>query len=83
MYICLECGSTFSTPTHYREYRGECFGYPAHEEFMACPCCGGAFAETYECDCCGKLITGEYIETKDGFRYCDECYCFKYIGEDD
>ena len=82
MFLCLECGSTFETPTHYREYHGEHFGYPAYEEFEACPCCGGAVAETYECDGCGKLITGDYVELVDGSRYCEECYRFKTVGED-
>ena len=83
MYICLECGAKFETPTSYREYRGECFGYGSYEEFDACPCCGGAFTETYECDGCGELITGEYVELVDGSKYCEECYCVKDIGEND
>ena len=83
MFLCTECGAIFETPKYYRDYHGECFGYPAYEEYEAFPCCGGAFAETYECDCCGKWITGEYAELADGSRYCEECYCIKYIGEDD
>ena len=79
MYICLECDAKFEKPMYYRETHG--LDTPPYEEFEACPCCGGAFAETYECDCCGKWITGEYIETDDGYRYCDKCYHFKCIGD--
>lgn len=81
MYICLECGSLFDKPVYYREKHG--FDTPPYEEFEACPCCGGAFTETYECDSCGEWITGDYVELNDGSRYCEECYCIKTIGEDD
>lgn len=83
MYICLECGARFSIPTHYREYRGEHFGYPAYEEFKACPACGGDSAETYKCDCCDEWIDGQYIKTDDGKRYCFNCYCSYELGEED
>ena len=83
MFLCLECGALFENPRYYRDYHGECFGYPAYEEYNACPCCVGAFVETYECDGCGKWITDDYVELDDGSRYCEECYCVKSIGEDD
>ena len=80
MYICLECGATFESPSHYREYRGECFGYPSYEECVACPCCGGDFVETYECDSCGKWIDGEYVKVGND-RYCSDCYEICWIDE--
>lgn len=83
MFLCLECGAIFETPRLYREHQGEYFGYSAYEEYEACPCCAGAFVETYECDCCGKWITGEYVELADGSLYCEECYCIKDIGDED
>lgn len=81
MFICLECGSLFDKPMYYRESHG--FDTPPYEEFEACPACGGAFAETYECDSCGEWITGDYAELNDGSRHCEECHCIKTIGEDD
>ena len=83
MFICLECGKLFSDPKHYKEYQGECFGYPAYEEFDACPNCSGAYAETYQCDCCGEWIIDDYIKTDDGKRYCTDCCCPHELGDED
>ena len=80
MYICLDCGKIFETPAHFAESHG--FDTPPYEEFDGCPECGGAFVEAFECEHCGQLITGDYIELADGSRYCEECYCFKTVGED-
>lgn len=82
MFICCDCEKIFLEPSKYTEDRGEWFGVPSYETYSGCPYCGGAFTETYECDCCGNWITGEYAEIADGSRYCEECYCVKNIGED-
>lgn len=79
MYICLECNAKFEKPMYYRETHG--LDTPPYEEFEACPCCGGAFAETYECDSCGKWIDGEYVKVGND-RYCSNCYEIRWIDED-
>lgn len=48
MYECLNCGHIFDEPGWYREYRGECFGFPAWEPMAGCPICHGAFMEITE-----------------------------------
>ena len=83
MFLCLECDALFEIPVHYREYRGEYFGYSSYEEFEACPCCGGSYAKTYKCSCCGKWITNDYIKTDDDERYCSDCYQGFEIGEEE
>ena len=81
MFICYECEHIFSEPKIWTEKHG--LDTPPFEHYSGCPSCGGAFAETYKCDCCGNWIVGEYAELTDGSRYCEECYCVKRIGEDD
>lgn len=81
--VCLECGEIFSNPTIWTEDRGECFGAPAYEELSGSPCCHGAFAEAFRCDCCGEWITTEeYIRTKDGERFCEECFTLVKLGDE-
>ena len=45
MYECMGCGRLFDEPREYREYRGECFGFPAYEAMTGCPFCGGGYME--------------------------------------
>lgn len=42
MYHCDKCGwhGENDELEHYREYRGECHGYPAWETMSCCPDCG-------------------------------------------
>ena len=49
MYECMGCGRLFDEPGEYREYRGECFGFPAYEAMAGCPFCGGGYM-VYEAD---------------------------------
>lgn len=83
LFVCLECGKIFSIPTKYKEDRGECFGVPAFEEFSGSPCCAGAYTEAHRCDCCGEWITGEYIKTSTGERFCDNCIRSYELGEEE
>lgn len=46
-------------------------------------CMSGTYAEAHECDCCGEWITGDYIKTKDGKRYCENCYTTMELGDED
>lgn len=45
MYQCIDCNIEFNEPLQFEEYRGECHGTPAYENFYGCPCCGGGFDE--------------------------------------
>lgn len=79
MYLCLDCGKLFETPTHYTEAHG--LDAPPYETWMGCPVCGGAYVETMRCEQCGEWITGEYIELNDGQCVCDECYIARDITD--
>lgn len=81
MFVCLDCQRTFEEPARWKEGRGEHFGYPSYEQYSGCPYCGGAYTETYKCDCCDEWIEGEYIKI-DGDRYCEHCYDKYEIGEE-
>ena len=78
--VCVECGHVFSQPKRYMETHG--LDTPPYELFNICPNCGGAFVRAKRCDCCGEVITGEYIKVNDGRCYCDDC-CLKYDIADD
>lgn len=77
MYVCLDCGETFSFPEIIIEKHG--LDSPPYEESIGCPTCGGAFVETMSCDICGEYITNEYVETIDGSIYCEDCYSVKNV----
>ena len=79
MYICLDCGCIFENPRKYVETHG--LDLPPYEEWNGCPWCGGAYAETFKCDLCNDWINGQYIEIKNGYKYCEECFQIKEIGE--
>ena len=81
MWICLDCNKLFAYPKHYTDTHG--LDDPPYECYSGCPYCGGAYAETYECDCCGEWITGEYIKAEDGKRYCENCYTTMELGDED
>lgn len=80
MFICLDCGSTFTHPQHFIERHG--FDYGPFEERDGCPKCGGACTEAYKCDCCGNFIDDTYIKTDDGNRYCLDCYQVIHLGDE-
>ncbi|MDO4733213.1 MAG: hypothetical protein Q4B50_06850 [Bacillota bacterium] len=42
MLQCSCCGARWEEALPFRESRGECFGFPAYEEQLGCPCCGGS-----------------------------------------
>ena len=79
MLICLDCGCVFDEPKHWIETHG--LDSPPYEEWDGCPSCGGAYAETYKCDGCNDWICGTYAETKNGNKYCENCYEIREIGE--
>ncbi len=79
MYICLDCDALFTVPKKYSETHG--FDSPPYEEYNGCPNCGGDYAETFQCDCCGKYISGDYVEVDYGNFYCENCYTLKNIGD--
>ena len=81
MFVCTECGSTFEELAHWEERHG--LDSPPYEHWSGSPCCHGDYAETYECSCCGKWITGDYVKIKSGERYCWDCYMPYEIGEED
>jgi hypothetical protein len=79
MFVCLDCGEIFSEPSYWEETHG--LEYGPYESMSGCPYCGGAYSETFECDCCGEYITGEYYEIDD-MRYCDNCVIHRDISDD-
>lgn len=81
MFVCLECGELFATPEHFVETHG--LDSPPYEEWNGSPCCAADYAEVHECDCCGRNITEDYIKTRDGCRYCQDCFKFMELGEED
>ena len=80
MYICKACGNVFETPKEYIETHG--LSYPPYEKWSVCPVCGGNYAYAYECDGCGEYISATYIKV-DGKRYCQDCYEFLEVGDED
>jgi hypothetical protein len=81
MFVCLDCGRIFENPKHYRDSHG--FDYGPYEQWDGCPSCGGAYAEAYECDECGRWITSEYIKTVSGQRICENCHRVVELGDED
>lgn len=79
MFICLDCGCVFYEPKHWIETHG--LDSPPYEEWDGCPSCGGAYAETYKCDGCNDWLCGTYAETKNGNKYCENCYEIREVGE--
>ena len=79
MFICLDCGCVFDEPKHWIETHG--LDSPPYEEWDGCPSCGGAYAETYKCEGCNDWLCGTYAETKNGNKYCENCYEIREVGE--
>ena len=82
LFVCCECGSTFSEPKLWQEDRGEYFGFPSYEHFLGSPCCESNYAEAHQCDSCGHWITDNYIKVEHK-RYCEDCYEFIELGDED
>ena len=83
MYVCIECGQTFSEPIRWEEDRGEYFGFPAYEGVSGSPCCHGDYTKAFRCNCCDGWITNDYIKTDNDLRYCENCYQRISIGDED
>lgn len=48
MWRCLWCGKEFEELAHWKEDRGECFGYPAYEDMCGCPYCYSGDVEEFD-----------------------------------
>jgi hypothetical protein len=85
MFICLECEHVFdeNEVVYWEEDRGEFWGVSCSEPMSGCPHCGGGYVKTYECDCCHNWISGSYIKTDDGKRYCENCYVVMDLEEEE
>ena len=87
MYKCIECGHLFEDGEQatYRENQGECFGYPAYEEFNCCPVCKGDYEEAVQCEKCGEYFFEDELLS----GICESCLdssidynsAFDYIAE--
>lgn len=81
LFVCLECSHVFQSPKRYTEKHG--LDTPPYEQFYGCPECGGAYVKSRLCDCCGNVITGDYVKTDDDNYYCDSCYAPRNIEDGD
>ena len=79
MYVCVECGCVFSEPDYWEETHG--LDYGPYESWSGCPCCGGAYVETFKCDCCDEWINDDYIKIEDK-RYCKDCCQSVELGKE-
>ena len=79
-FICLDCDHLFDEPRRYVDRHG--LDSPNYEESSGCPKCGGAYTDALVCSACDEYITGDYITTADGNRYCENCYCHMSLGEE-
>lgn len=70
-YKCLNCGNIFERGEQARwiENLGEYWGLPCLKEMSGCPCCFGAYEETYQCELCGS----EHAEDELYGGVCEEC----------
>lgn len=70
-YKCLSCGHIFDEGEQktYTERIGEFGCRPVYEDSDCCPCCGGAYKMTVECEICG----GEHLENELTSGVCEEC----------
>jgi formylmethanofuran dehydrogenase subunit E len=81
MYVCTECGHLFREPVWWVERHG--LDTPAYEERYGSPCCQENYVDARRCDSCEEFITGSYVKTNDGKRYCENCYVVMDLGEED
>ena len=81
LFVCCDCGRIFEQPMNYRERHG--LDTLPYEEFSGSPCCAGAYTEAHRCDCCSEWITGSYVKTNDGERFCENCIISYELGEEE
>jgi hypothetical protein len=80
MFVCIDCGLLFEDPKHYTETHG--LDTPPYEEWNGCPLCAGAYTTAYRCDGCDQWITEKYVKIG-ADRYCEECYDFVDLGDEE
>ena len=81
MLVCVECGHLFEEPVWWVETHG--LSAPPYERRYGCPKCYGTYVEARRCDNCGEFITGAYVKTENGERFCENCYDTYELGEED
>ena len=81
MYVCLNCGNTFTEPIYWEEKHG--FSHGPFERFSGSPCCSDDYAEAHRCDYCTEWIEGPYIKLENGDRICENCYTTYELGDED
>jgi hypothetical protein len=80
LFVCLDCGHLFEHPQKVQEKHGLEDG--PFEEFYACPVCSGAYVTAPICDGCDEYITDDYLQTKDGSIWCQDCCMARNIGDE-
>lgn len=71
MYICRQYNHIFEAgeAKKIKENHGECFGFPAQEDFSVCPLCEGEYEEAVKCSICEEYHLEEDLTN----GICDDC----------
>lgn len=71
MYICTKCNHIFEEgeAKTIRQNQGECFGFPAYEDFSVCPMCEGEYEKAVKCSICEEYHLEEDLTN----GICDDC----------
>lgn len=72
MFICLDCGEVFETPSAVIEDMGECHGERAYREYKVSPCCGGDYDYASACEKCGNYTTPSQYDRFGLCSFCEE-----------
>ncbi len=78
LLVCADCECVFESPVPVVERHG--LDTPPYEVYDACPLCyGSCLAEAFECEGCGEIVTGQYVQLESGERYCDCCFTIRNL----
>lgn len=71
MYICTQCNHIFEEgeAKTIKQNQGECFGFPAYEDFSVCPMCEGEYEKAVKCSICEEYHLEEDLTN----GICDDC----------
>ena len=71
MYICTKCNHIFEEgeAKTIKQNQGECFGFPAYEDFSVCPMCEGEYEKAVQCSICEEYHLEEDLTN----GVCDDC----------